>query len=210
MRLCVCGATLATFTRRCSRCKAATRKARHERHARKRRGDPPMPSVPKDDQLPTERPGPHLQMDVRDVLSQMPWDLMIAHPPCTYLASSGARWFHDPRYKDGRLLKQAEALEFVRFLYDSPIPKAAIENPVGYLSTIWRKPDFITHPYQHGHAETKQTCFWLKGLLPLKPSKIMPPPYATRCHRERPGVDRWKRRSRTLLGMAKAMAEQWG
>jgi hypothetical protein len=161
------------------------------------------------DLLPTEIPGQHIQGEVEQVLDH-DWDLMIAHPPCTFLAASGARWFYDMRYSEGRKARQAEAHQFVRRLYDSAIPRVAIENPIGYLSTLWRKPDFVTHPYEHGHAETKQTCFWLKGLDPLRPTKMMQPPYENRVHRERPGVDRWKRRSRTLPGIAKAMAEQWG
>ena len=116
---------------------------------------------------PTERNGPHYQGDVRDVLYSENWDLMIAHPPCTHLAVSGARWF---KYKK---IEQKEALEFVRFLMDANIPKIAIENPISIISSHIRKPDQIIQPWQHGHGETKATCLWLKNLPKLQPTNIV-------------------------------------
>ena len=154
------------------------------------------------DLLPTERPGPHYQGDVRDILNDG-WDLMVAHPPCTHLAVSGARWFKDKR------AEQAEALEFVRLLMDAPIPRIAIENPVSVISSRIRKPDQIVQPWQFGHGETKATCLWLKGLRPLYPTHIVAGREA-RVHRMPPGPDRWKERSRTFTGIAAAMAAQWG
>lgn len=131
------------------------------------------------------------------------WDLMIVCPPCTYLAVSGARWFKD------RPEKQEQALEFVRFLLDVPIQRIALENPVGVISTKIRKPDQIIQPWQFGHPETKATCLWLKNLPPLKPTRVVEG-RAARVHRLPPSQDRWKERSRTFLGIAEAMAEQWG
>ena len=154
------------------------------------------------DLLPTDAPGPHYQGDVRDVLSDG-WDLMIAHPPCTHLAVSGARWFH---------LKQAEqveALDFVRLLLAAPIPRIALENPVSIISSRIRKPDQVIHPWQHGHGETKATCLWLKNLPVLRPSNIVDGREA-RIHRMPPSPDRWKLRSTTYAGIAAAMAAQWG
>jgi site-specific DNA-cytosine methylase len=154
------------------------------------------------DLLPTEIPGEHYVGDVEDVLGDG-WDMMIAHPPCTHLAVSGARWF---RYKER---EQAEALDFVRLLLEAPIEKIALENPVSVISTRVRKPDQIIQPWQFGHGETKATCLWLKGLPKLVPTKIVAGREA-RVHRMPPGPDRWKKRSRTFPGIAKAMAEQWG
>jgi site-specific DNA-cytosine methylase len=131
------------------------------------------------------------------------WDLMIAHPPCTHLAVSGARWFKD------RQVEQAAALEFVRTLLDAPIPRIALENPVSIISSHIRKPDQIIQPWQFGHPESKATCLWLKGLPPLAPTNIVAG-RAPRVHHEPPGPDRWKNRSRTYPGIAEAMADQWG
>jgi hypothetical protein len=131
------------------------------------------------------------------------WDLMIAHPPCTHLAVSGARWFKDKREE------QAEALDFVRRLLDAPIPRIALENPVSIISSKIRKPDQIIQPWQFGHGETKATCLWLQGLPPLQPTDIVEGRTA-RVHRMPPGPDRWKERSRTFQGIADAMASQWG
>lgn len=144
----------------------------------------------------------HLQRDVREVLGDG-WDLMIAHPPCTHLAVSGARWFKDKK------VEQAEALEFVRVLMDSPIPKWAIENPVSVISTRIRKPDQIIQPWQFGHGETKKTCLWLKNLPLLRPTEIVEG-RENRIHMMPPGPDRWKKRSLTYKGIAKAFADQWG
>jgi site-specific DNA-cytosine methylase len=154
------------------------------------------------DLINTEVPGPHYLCDVRLILDR-DWDLMIAHPPCTYLAVSGARWWKDRRKQ------QTEAIEFVSALAAAPIPRIAIENPIGALSTAWRKPDQIIQPWQFGHGEVKATCLWLKGLPKLTPTNIVEGRHA-RVHREPPSVDRWKNRSRTLQGIADAMAEQWG
>lgn len=154
------------------------------------------------DLLECERGGQHLQCDVRQVLGDG-WDLMIAHPPCTHLAVSGARWFRDKQQE------QAEALDFVYLLANTQIPRIAIENPVSIISSRWRKPDQIIQPWMFGHGETKATCLWLKGLSKLVPTNIVEGRDA-RVHRMPPGPLRWKERSRTLEGVAKAMAEQWG
>lgn len=155
------------------------------------------------DLLPTEAPGPHYQGDVRDVLDY-PWDVMIAHPPCTDLSVSGARHFAAKRM-DGR--QQASA-SFFMMLAKADIPCIAIENPVCIMSSLWRRPDQVLHPWQHGHGETKATCLWLKGLPPLVPTDIVPGREA-RVHRMPPGPDRWKKRSATYPGIAAAMADQW-
>lgn len=154
------------------------------------------------DLLPTEQPGPHYQGDVRDILGN-DWDLMIAHPPCTYLTVSGARWWA------GRRAEQDDALAFVRLLLGAPVPRIALENPVGKISSAIRKPDQIIQPWQYGHGETKATCLWLKGLPKLVPTNIVDG-REERVHRMSPGKDRWKERSRTLPGIAAAMAAQWG
>ena len=154
------------------------------------------------DLLETEAPGPHVVGDVLEILGDG-WDLMIAHPPCTHLAVSGARWFKDKR------VEQAAALEFVRALMDSPVKRWAIENPISVISTQIRKPDQIVQPWQHGHGETKATCLWLKGLAPLAPTDIVEGREA-RVHRLPPSSDRWKLRSTTFKGIAEAMAGQWG
>lgn len=154
------------------------------------------------DLLPSDVPGPHFQGDVSDLLGDG-WDLMVAHPPCTYLAVSGARWWAD------RQQEQAESLAFVALLAEAPIPRICIENPIGKLSSEWRKPDQIFQPWQFGHGETKATCLWLKGLPPLVPTNVVEGREA-KVHRMPPGPDRWKQRSLTYLGVAEAMAEQWG
>ena len=158
------------------------------------------------DLLETEAPpiegSSHYVGDVRDLLNAG-WDLMIAHPPCTHLAVSGARWFKE---KDG---EQAAALDFVRLLLDAPVPRIALENPVSVISSRIRKPNQIIQPWQFGHGETKATCLWLKDLPPLRPTNIVEGREA-RVHRMPPGPDRWKERSRTFPGIARAMATQWG
>jgi hypothetical protein len=153
------------------------------------------------DILPSERPGNHFQCDVRDVLN-MNWDMGIFHPPCTYLASSGARWWK------GREREQQEAINFVLELMNAPIPRIVIENPIGKLSTVIRKPDQIIQPWQFGHGETKATCLWLKNLPLLRPANMVDGREA-RVHKEPPSPDRWKNRSRTYSGIAQAMATQW-
>ena len=166
------------------------------------------------DLLPCESTasGDHYQGDVRDILDH-DWDLMIAHPPCTHLAVSGARWFKD------KLPEQALALEFVRSLLDAPIPRIALENPVSIISSRIRKPDQIIQPYEHGHEATKTTCLWLKNLPLLQPSNIVGKGarHITKSGRSLPkwynlppSVDRWKIRSATFPGIAAAMAAQWG
>jgi site-specific DNA-cytosine methylase len=155
------------------------------------------------DILPTEKDGTwHIEGDVVEVLGNG-WDLMIAHPPCTHLAVSGARWFKDKQKE------QAEALDFVRRLLDAPIERIALENPVSIISSRIRKPDQVIQPWQFGHGETKATCLWLKGLPKLVPTNIVEGREA-RIHKMPPGPDRWKERSRTFQGIADAMANQWG
>ena len=154
------------------------------------------------DLLQTDVPGPHYQGDVLDILNDG-WDLMIAHPPCTHLAVSGSRWFKD------KVKEQAEALDFVRLLLNSPINKIALENPISVISSKIRKPDQIIQPWQYGHGETKATCFWLKNLPKLIPTNIVDGREA-RVHKMPPSPDRWKLRSTTYQGIADAMAQQWG
>ena len=169
------------------------------------------------DLLPTDAPGPHYQGDVRDVLGDG-WDLMIAHPPCTYLAVSGmhrtARGLRDPQLTE-------DALDFVRLLLAAPVPRIAVENPVSVISTRVRKPDQIIQPWQFGHDASKTTCLWLRGLPALRPTQIVEPRIVdgrkrwgnqtdSGQNRLSPSPDRWKRRSATYAGIAAAMAAQWG
>jgi hypothetical protein len=169
------------------------------------------------DLLPSEVPGPHYQGDVRDVLGDG-WDLMVAHPPCTYLSVSGMHWtrrgLRDPQLTE-------DALDFVRLLLAAPIPRIAVENPVSIISTRIRKPDQIVQPWQYGHDASKTTCLWLKNLPALQPTQIVEPRivngrkrWANQTdggqNRLSPSPDRWKRRSATYAGIAGAMAAQWG
>lgn len=163
------------------------------------------------DLLPSERPGPHYQGDVLDLLWD-DWDLMLAFPPCTHLAVSGARWFKD------KIKEQNEALDFIRKLLNAPIPKICLENPVGIIGTRIRKVDQIIHPWQFGHETTKPTCLWLKGLPLLEPTNIvsrgvrkvyLSGKTAPLWHNQT-GRGQGKRRSVTFEGIAKAMAAQWG
>lgn len=169
------------------------------------------------DLLPAEDGGPHLLGDVRQYLvepfgggvlmagTRLPsfrWDLMIAHPPCTHLAVSGARHFKD------KVMQQAEALDFVRALMAAPIARIAIENPISVISSKIRKPDQIIQPWQFGHGETKATCLWLKNLPKLVPTNVVEGREA-RVHRMTPSPNRWRERSRTYAGIASAMADQW-
>lgn len=154
------------------------------------------------DLLPSETIGEHYIGDVRDILEDG-WDLMIAHPPCTHLAVSGARWFKEKQKE------QKEALDFVRELMNAPIPKICIENPISIISTRIRKPDQIIQPWMFGHGETKATCLWLKNIPKLEPTNIVEG-RDPRVHKMPPGPDRWKERSRTYSGIAQAMAAQWG
>jgi len=163
------------------------------------------------DLLPTDRPGPHYQGNVLDILDDG-FDLMIAHPPCTHLAVSGARWFKDKQ------TEQAEALNFVRLLLAAPISKIALENPISIISSRIRKPDQIIQPWQFGHPESKSTCLWLKNLPKLVPTDILEKPVSGRWDNQTPSgqnklgpsEDRWKIRSATYQGIANAMAAQWG
>ena len=154
------------------------------------------------DLLPSEQPGQHLQCDIRDI-NLARFDLLIAHPPCTYLAASGARWWGERRQE------QAEALDFVRWLMAAPVPRLALENPISCISTHIRKPDQIIQPYMFGHPERKTTCLWLRGLPPLMATNVVEG-REQRCWKQPQHPDRWKRRSRTYQGIAQAMAHQWG
>lgn len=163
------------------------------------------------DILDTSSPGPHYQGDVLDILDDG-WDLMIAHPPCTHLAVSGARWFKDKQEE------QKEALAFVRALLDAPIEKIALENPVSIISSRIRKPDQIVQPWMFGDRFSKSTCLWLKNLPLLEPTNIVGLPEkgtqewkdSQYIHRLPPSPERARLRSKTFRGMAKAFAEQWG
>lgn len=165
------------------------------------------------DLLPSDAPGPHYQGDVRDLLDNG-WDLMVAFPPCTYLCLSGMHWttrgLRDPQLTE-------DALEFVQLLLDAPIPRIALENPVGIISKRIRKPDCIIQPWQFGHPEAKRTCLWLKGLPVLEPTNVLEKPASGRWENQTssgqnklaPSKDRWKERSKTYQGIADAMAIQW-
>ena len=154
------------------------------------------------DLLPTEIDGVHIQDDIRNYLDDW-WDMLIAFPPCTHLAVSGARWFKDKQ------TEQMEALVFVKTLMDAPIEHICIENPIGIISSHIRKPDQIIQPWQFGHGETKATCLWLKNLPKLVPTNIVSGREA-RIHKMSPSLNRGYERSRTYQGIANAMSEQWG
>jgi hypothetical protein len=149
-----------------------------------------------------KKTGPHIQGDVLKRFGEG-WDMMIAHPPCTHLAVSGARWFKN------KMKEQGEAIEFVIALMNAPIERIAIENPISVISSKIRKPDQIIQPWQFGHGETKATCLWLKNLPKLKPTNIVSG-RENRIHKMPPSENRWRERSRTFHGIADAMAEQWG
>ena len=169
------------------------------------------------DLLPTDAPGPHYQGDVADILNDG-WDMMIAHPPCTYLSVSGMHWttrgLRDPQLTE-------DALDFVRLLMSAPIERIAIENPISVISSRIRKPDQIIMPYQFGHDASKKTCLWLKNLPLLTPTKMIEPRIVegkkrwgnqtdSGQNKLTPSADRWKIRSETYEGIANAMAAQWG
>lgn len=166
------------------------------------------------DLLPTEQPGNHYQCDIRKALD-LGWDLMIAHPPCTYLCSSGLHW---NKRRPERAVQTEVALDFVRLLLNAPIPKIALENPIGCISSRIRKPDQIIQPWQFGHPESKSTCLWLKSLPLLVPTNVLTLPESGRWSNQTvsgqnklgPSDTRWKDRSRTYVGIAQAMANQWG
>ena len=167
------------------------------------------------DLLPTERPGQHIQDDVLKHLDEE-WDMMIAHPPCTYLTVSANRWYKDqpPRKSEvlvgiARRIARERAINFFIKLAEAKINKICLENPVGIMSTVFGKPDQIIQPYQFGHGETKSTCLWLKNLPKLIPTEIV----SGREHRiwkMPPSPNRSKERSLTYIGIAKAMVSQWG
>lgn len=175
------------------------------------------------DFLPSEKDGNHILGDVLSHLNEG-WDLMIAHPPCTYLTVTGNRWFADKylsRYPNRKKDRQ-KAIDFFLALANTPIKKIAIENPIGIMSSFYRKPDQIIQPYQFGHEARKATCLWLKNIPMLVPTNIVQPKivtyangktmsldYVSGVHRSKPG-DSMKDRSRTYTGIAKAMAQQWG
>lgn len=156
------------------------------------------------DLLPSDTPGPHFQGDVRKVLGDG-WDLMVAHPPCTDLATSGNAHMA-AKIADGRV---ASSLDFVRLLMNAPIPRIAVENPRSIISSRIRPADQLIHPWQFGHGEQKATCLWLKNLPQLVPTKIVSG-REQRLYNLSPSADRWKLRSETFPGIAAAMAEQWG
>ena len=156
------------------------------------------------DVLPSELPGPHYVGDIRPLLDNQ-WDMLIAFPPCTNLCVSGARWFTQKRLNG----EQQKSIDFFLQLRKAPIAKICIENPIGIMSTVYRKPDQIIQPWQFGHGETKATCLWLWNLPDLKPTQIVEGREA-RVHKMAPGPNRWKERSRTYQGIADAMAQQWG
>jgi len=166
------------------------------------------------DVLPTDVDGPHIQDDVRLHLEDG-WDMMLAFPPCTYLCSSGLHW---NKRVPGRAKKTHEAMLFVFSLLDAPIPKIALENPIGCISSNYRKPDQIIQPWQFGHPESKATCLWLKDLPLLKVTNVLEKPIGGRWENQTPSgqnklgpsKDRAKLRSLTYQGIANAMAEQWG
>ena len=165
------------------------------------------------DLLPTDKPGPHYQGDVFDIINNG-WDLMIAHPPCTYLAVSGMHWttrgLRDPKLTE-------DALDFVQRLMDAPIERIARENPVSVISSRIRKPDQIIQPWWFGHDASKKTCLWLKNLPLLVPTNMLHGDAKTRRANQTasgqnklpPSKDRWKERSKTYQGIADAMAQQW-
>ena len=157
------------------------------------------------DLLPTEKPGNHYQGDVREILNEK-WDLMIAHPPCTYLCNSGVRWLYSQK---DRWLKMEDASKFFMLLYTANIPKICIENPIPHRHANLPPYTQIIQPYMFGHGETKSTCLWLKNLPLLTPTNEVKG-RKPRVHYESPGIDRWKNRSRTYTGIATAMVEQWG
>lgn len=165
------------------------------------------------DLLPSENPGPHYQGDVRKIIRDG-WDLMIVHPPCTYLCGSGLHW---NKRRPGRAALTEEAIKFCRMLLSADIPRIALENPIGCLSSRLRKPDQIIQPWQFGHPESKATCLWLKNCPPLCPTLILPKPKSGRWENQTasgqnklaPSPDRWMLRSLTYQGIANAMAEQW-
>lgn len=171
------------------------------------------------DLLPTDVPGPHYQGDVFDVWNDG-WDLMIAHPPCTYLTKAGVRWLYDTLRYPLRWQEMVDGAVFFRRLLDAPIPRVAVENPVMHgwgQKIVGRRADQVIQPWMFGHTERKGTGLWLRGLPPLLPTEdvyaetmALPARERDRVHYAPPGKDRWKVRSTTYTGIGAAMAEQWG
>ena len=171
------------------------------------------------DLLPSEKPGNHYQGNVLDIICDG-WDLMVAHPPCTFLTVAANKWMK-PEFADrfpDRPQQREEAVSFFMAMINAPIPQIAVENPIGVISSRYRKPDQVVQPWMFGHGETKATCFWLKGLPRLIPTHIdgdmfaaeTPPEREQRLHNLPPSPTRWMERSKTFQGIADAMAAQWG
>lgn len=172
------------------------------------------------DLLPSDKPGKHFQGDIREFVLGREFDLMIAHPPCTFLTVAANKWMK-PEYESKyptRKQDREDAIAFFMWLWNLPIEKICIENPIGVMSTRFRKPDQVVQPWMFGHPETKATCFWLKGLPKLIPTHMKSDMFADkepegreqRLHKLPPGPDRWKERSKTFQGIANAFADQWG
>ena len=165
------------------------------------------------DILPTERPGPHYLGDVKNILYSRNWDLIIAHPPCTYMSNSGVRWLYntDGSLNTDRWGKLKEATEFFNLFYTHGCAKVAIENPIPHKHANLPVYAQTIQPYEFGHSTSKRTCLWLKGLPALQPTKLIPKEERTfEIHKAAPGPDRWKIRSTTFQGIADAMSAQWG
>jgi hypothetical protein len=171
------------------------------------------------DLLPSEKPGNHYQGNVLDIICDG-WDLMVAHPPCTFLTVAANKWMK-PEFADrfpDRPQQRKEAVNFFMAMINAPIPQIAVENPIGVISSRYRKPDQVVQPWMFGHGETKATCLWLKGLPRLIPTHIdgdlfaaeTPPEREQRLHNLPPSPTRWMERSKTFQGIADAMATQWG
>lgn len=158
------------------------------------------------DLIPSETEGQHLVDDVKNVL-HLGWDLMIAHPPCTYLANAGNRWLD---VKSGRRDRRLDAARFIVRLWEAPIPRVAIENPISIMSSAWQPPTQVIHPYQFGHHEQKTIWLWLRGLRPLTPTNVKYLDRYDHIMAMSPSEDRQRNRSRFFPGIARAMAEQWG
>lgn len=172
------------------------------------------------DLLPTESPGPHIQGDAIEAMQSRRWDMLIAHPPCTFLTVAANKWMK-PEFRSRfptRPEDREKAIEFFMVFMDAPIPRICVENPIGIMSSRYRQPDQVVQPWMFGHGETKATCFWLKGLRCLTPTHLPhdlfaepePQEREQRLHHLPPSPDRWKLRSATFSGIARAMAEQWG
>ena len=194
----ICSFTLTTTKQLQMKILVACEYSGKVRNAMRRRGHEAVSC----DLLPTDTPGPHYQGDVFDIIDDK-WDMMIAFPPCTHLAVSGARWFEQKQKQ------QKAALQFVKDLMNAPIKHIAIENPISIISSHIKKPSQVIQPWMFGHGETKATCLWLKNLPLLRPTNIVEG-REQRIWKLPPSEYRWKIRSQTYTGIAEAMAEQWG